>query len=144
MFKRGDIVAYRTKDWHGYQYIFAEVTHDQALTLNTEANVCLKTIPNDVGLLIPAHVLTKVKTVWQDTMKLVSDKREMYIRKTNHETPKWYAVVRGGEIGDKIYYGLDGNLYDKMNDGNGAYFKSKGALIDHFLGIGIDVVELRD
>lgn len=139
MFKCGDIVAYRTKDWHGYQYIFAEVTQDEA-----GVDIYLKTIPNDVCLRIPAHVLTKVKTVWQDTMNLIPDKKEMYIRRTNHETPKWYAVVRGGKVGGKIYYGLDGNLYDTMNNGNGAYFKSKGALIDHFLEIGIDVVELRD
>lgn len=137
MFKRGDLVAYAAKDWYGMQYIFAEVTLDQI----GSSRVHLRTIPNDVALAIEPHVLTKVKTVWQDTMKLVDHTREMYIHRTNESNPRWFAFLGVGD--DAKYLGKDGNLYGMMAEGHGAYFKSKGALIDHFLSIGIDIIELR-
>jgi hypothetical protein len=138
LFKKGDLVAYATKDWHGMQYIFAEVTHDQV----GSSHVHLKTVPNDVALTIEPHALTKVKTVWQDTMKLVSSKKEVYIYDTRESKPRWYAFVEFSGH-DVNYLGQDGNLYENMGDNGGTYFKSKGALIDYFLNIGIDLIELR-
>lgn len=138
MFKQGDLVAYATKDWHGMRYIFATVSKD---VHSTTADVPLSTVDNDVAISIPAHVLTKVKTVWQDTMKLVGSKKEVYIYNTRESNPRWYACVSPGDNAE--YLGADGNMYSIMSDGCGTYFKSKGALIDHFLNIGIDLVELR-
>jgi hypothetical protein len=135
MFKAGDIVAYRTKDWHGYQYIFAEVTRDQ-----TDGDVSLKTIPNDVGLLIPAHVLTKVETVWQDTMKpVIARMKEIKVRIGSNRNG-FYAV----DIATDRYLGADGSTHSLMGPTfGGTWFETKGKMIDHFLGIGIDLVEVR-
>lgn len=139
MFKKGDLVAYATKDWHGMQYIFAEVTHDQIE--KDQVYIHLQTLPNKVYIAIPSHVLTKVKTVWHDTMRLVNNKKEVYIKKTHEENPRWYACISSGR--NAQYLGEDGNMYSIMAEGKGTYFKSKGALIDHFLNIGIDIVEVR-
>ncbi len=78
MFKKGDLVAYATKDWLGMRYIFATVSRD-----TTTGDVPLRTAESDVAICIPYHVLTKVKTVWQDTMKLVNNKREVYLSRTH-------------------------------------------------------------
>lgn len=136
MFKQGDLVAYATKDWHGMQYIFATVSSD-----TTTGDVPLRTVKSDVAICIPSHVLTKVKTVWQDTMKLVNGKREVYIKDTKEDNPRWYACISCGE--NAQYLGKNGYTYTKMGPDMGTYFPSKGALIDHFLNIGIDLVELR-
>lgn len=135
MFKHGDIVAYRTKDWHGYQYIFAEVTQDEA-----GVDIYLKTIPNDVCLRIPAHVLTKVKTVWQDSMKLVAESMRKIEVRIGSNMNGFYAI----EITTNQYLGADGSLNTFMGDFHGGkWFETKGKMIDHFLGIGIDLVEVR-
>lgn len=63
--KPGDVVAYRTKDSHSYQHIVAQVIRVG------EETVAIKTLLGRACLLIPAHVLTKIKTVWADSMKLV-------------------------------------------------------------------------
>lgn len=137
LFKKGDLVAYAAKDFHGMRYIFATVSRD-----TDSGDVPLRTVESDVPICIPQHVLTKVKTVWQDTMKPVCSKKEMYIRQTNEQTPRWYACMPTGTKAK--YLGEDGNMHHKMGEGMGTYFPSKGALIDHFLNIGIDLVELRD
>ena len=70
--KPGDIVAYRTKDFYGYQYIFATVEyidkHGAHLT-----TLCTESGTSGTSLLIPPHVLTVIKTVWQDSMKEVKE-----------------------------------------------------------------------
>lgn len=64
-FKVGGLVAYATKDSFGYQYIVAKVT-------KVNKDSCgLRTQPDNVFVCIPKHALTRIKTVWQDTMKLV-------------------------------------------------------------------------
>lgn len=136
LFKKGDLVAYATKDWYGMRYIFATVSSD-----TTTGDVPLRTVESDVAICIPYHVLTKVKTVWADSMKLVNNKREVYIQNTREQNPRWYACTSPGR--NAQYLGEDGNMYGMMAEGHGTYFKSKGALIDHFLNIGIDLVELR-
>ncbi len=135
MFNKGDIVAYRTKDFHGYQYIFAEVRAD-----SNGKEVGLTTIPAGVSLIIPANVLTKVKTVWQDTMKVVADTRESYILFSLHG---WFATTSIMALDEPSYLGKDGRLYETMGPNRGTYFETKGKLIDHFLDIGIDIIEKR-
>jgi hypothetical protein len=65
-FAKGDAVAYRTRDMHGDQWICAIVdSHRKTGQVDITTN-------DGVKLLIPATVLTKIKTVWRDTMLPVS------------------------------------------------------------------------
>ena len=64
--KPGDPVAYRTKDFIGYQWIMAEVQR-----VHKDGQVSIRTYPANVVLLIPVGTLTKIKTVWADTHKEV-------------------------------------------------------------------------
>lgn len=64
--KPGDPVAYRTKDIHGYQWICATVHGTPAPPGHT--NILMQ--PGCTHIQIPTRVLTKIKTVWNDTKKV--------------------------------------------------------------------------
>jgi hypothetical protein len=65
-FAKGDAVTYRMRDIHGDEWVCAIVDDHR----NT-GQVAITTT-DGIRLFIPATVLTKIKTVWRDTLLPVS------------------------------------------------------------------------
>lgn len=66
-FRRGDLIAYRLKDWFGYQIYIGEVTH---YLKNGWVGL---TLTSGTWVAIPEHIPVKLNTVWKDTLKPVQE-----------------------------------------------------------------------
>jgi hypothetical protein len=71
LFKVGEAVAWRTQDIHGYQWYHGTVMAHYQRPSRVSVLVSHPSSPEGTTMSVPWRVLTRIKTVWADTMKSV-------------------------------------------------------------------------